>query len=399
MRLPSGLSLMCCLSAMANDANPADQPSPFARPSPTTPPRARRGHGRSTLADVARAAGVTKITVSRYLREPGKVAPATAERIAAALAEQAYVPNKQAGMLASGRSRVVAAIVPSLANSVFAETVQGLSEGLMAAGFELLLASSGYSPQREEEQIRAVLGWSPDALAVTGRQHTAGARALLRAAVDGGTPIIEMWDRQARGAEFVQVGFDHAEVGRAMALHLLQAGFRRLVYVDTGVATDHRAHDRGAAFVATCAAHRPRGMARVVAAPPGDAFDGGRAALAALLRADGRPSVDAIAFANDNLACGAWLEARDRGLHVPEDIALLGFGDFSLARQLGSGITTVRPPRYEIGRETAATMLRLMAEGPSRQIADARADAATRRAQGAAVPWQLVERGSTRAGG
>ena len=367
---------MCCQFTM-----------PASNQNPPLNPRIRRGHGRSTLADVALAAGVTKITVSRYLREPDKVAPATAARIAAALAEQAYVPNKQAGMLASGRSRVVAAIVPSLANSVFAETVQGLSDGLMTAGFELLLASSGYLEQREEEQIRAVLGWSPDALAVTGRHHTAGARAMLRAAVAAGTPIIEMWDRQPRGAEFVQVGFDHAEVGAAMALHLLAAGHRRLAYVDTGVANDFRAHERGAAFVATCQASALRSTARLITAPQGDAFDAGRAALVGLLGKGGRPKVDAIAFANDNLACGAWLEAQARGLTVPTDIGLMGFGDFSLARQLGSGITTVRPPRYEIGRETAATMLRLMA-GPA-------AAPASRRVQGSSVPWQLVERGST----
>ena len=349
--------------------------------------RTRRGHGRSTLADVAQAAGVTKITVSRYLREPAKVAPATAARIQAALVEHAYVPNKQAGMLASGRSRIVAAIVPTLANSVFAETVQGLSEGLQAAGFELLLASSGYSQEREEEQVRAVLGWLPDALAVTGRLHTPAARAMLRAAVQGGTPIIEMWDRQARGAEFVQVGFDHAEVGRAMARHLLDAGHRRLVYVDTGVAADFRAHERGQAFLAAVKAAGPQTTAHVITAPAGDAFDAGRAALAGLLGRTGRPKVDAMACANDHLACGAWLEAQARGLAVPGDLALMGFGDFPLARQLANGITTVQPPRYEIGRETAATMLRLMG------LASAARSAGV--PQGCAVPWLLIERGST----
>jgi LacI family transcriptional regulator, gluconate utilization system Gnt-I transcriptional repressor len=345
-------------------------------------PRGRKGHGRTTLADVALAAGVTKITVSRYLREPAKVAPATAARIAAALAEHAYVPNKQAGMLASGRSRVVAAIVPSLANSVFAETIQGLAEGLQTVGFELLLASSGYSQQREEEQIRAVLGWSPDALAVTGRHHTPAALALMKAAVAAGTPIIEMWDRQPRNAAFVQVGFDHAEVGRAMARHLLEAGHRRLVYADTGVAADFRAHERGKAFVA--AAKQAGASARVVTAPEGDAFDAGRAVLAALLDARGRLGADALACANDHLACGAWLEAQARGIKVPGQLALIGFGDFALARQLGGGISTVHPPRYEIGRETAAMMLRLMAPTAAAQAIEAKD-----------VPWQLVPRGST----
>lgn len=341
------------------------------------------------MADVARAAGVTKITVSRYLREPSKVAPETAARIAAAMAEQAYVPHKQAGMLASGRSRMVAAIVPSLANSVFAETVQGLAEGLQGGGFELMLASSGYSQEREEEQIRAVLGWLPDALAVTGRHHTSGAVALLRKAAAAGTPIIEMWDRQARGAEFLQVGFDHAEVGRAMAEYLAHRGYRRLAYVDTGVAADFRAHERGQAFVA--AAQLQRGVkAELIAAPPGDPFDAGRAALASLLDPRGKPRIDAIACANDHLACGAWLEAQARSIVVPAELALMGFGDFPLARQLGGGISSVHPPRYEIGREAADLILRLMARGQG-------AEPTLPRRKSYAVPWRLVERGSTAA--
>jgi LacI family gluconate utilization system Gnt-I transcriptional repressor len=337
------------------------------------------------MQDVAVTAGVTKITVSRYLREPSKVAPETAERIRQAMAEHAYVPNKSAGLLASGRSRVVAAIVPSIANSVFAETVQGLSDGLQPAGLELLLACSGYSPAREEEQIRAVLGWSPDALVVTGRHHSEGALALLRQAVSAGTPIVEMWDRRSR-AEFLQVGFDHAEVGAAMAEHLLQRGHRRLVYVDTGVAADFRAHERGQAFVRAAAA---AGVGvRVHTAPQGDPVDAGRAALVALVATAG--PVDAahplaLAFANDHLACGAWLEAERRGLAVPSALALLGFGDFTLSRQLGGGISTVQPARYEIGSEAAALVLRTLRREPG--------DPAQR--SPGPVRWLLVARGST----
>jgi LacI family transcriptional regulator, gluconate utilization system Gnt-I transcriptional repressor len=132
----------------------------------------RRGHGRTTLADVAAAAGVTAITVSRYLREPYRVAPDTAAGVAAALRATGYLPNKQAGVLASaasGSARMVAALIPSIANSIFAETVQGLADALQGSGCELLLAATGYSVEREEEQLRALLGWFPSALVVTGR--------------------------------------------------------------------------------------------------------------------------------------------------------------------------------------------------------------------------------------
>jgi LacI family gluconate utilization system Gnt-I transcriptional repressor len=345
--------------------------------------QARRGHGRVTLSDVAAAAGVTAITVSRYLREPAVVAAATAERIRAALAETGYVPNKQAGLLASGRSNIVAALLPNLANSIFAETAQGLSDVLQPAGHELLIASTGYSLEREEEQLRVLLGWHPAAVVVTGRRHSAGARRLLTDAQQSGTPVIEIWDRHAeaprrRSAELTQIGFNHDDVGRAMAEHLLRAGHRRLAYVDSGVAEDYRAHERGLAFTEHA---RARGaQVDVIAAPAGDAFDAGRHVLPALLDA-GPPAVTAAAFANDHLACGALLEAARRRVAVPGRIALLGFGDFAIARQLEPALSSVMLPRYEIGASAAQALLDALREGKP--------------AASQSLAWTLVARGST----
>jgi LacI family gluconate utilization system Gnt-I transcriptional repressor len=361
---------------------------PTDQPSASLPARQRRrGHGRTTLADVAAAAGVTAITVSRYLREPHRVAPATAAAIAVALRRTGYLPNKQAGVLASaasaapGSARMVAALIPSIANSIFAETVQGLADALQGSGCELLLAATGYSVEREEEQLRALLGWFPSALVVTGRRHTAAALALLRQAQARGTPVIEIWDhRPGPGAEgFTQIGFDHEQVGRAMAEHLIERGHRSLVYVDSGVAEDFRAHERGDGFLA--AARRRRVPARRLTAPAGEAIGAGRQALAALLQADGRPSVRAAAFANDHLACGALLEARARGLAVPQDLALLGFGDFSLGCQLEPPLSTVHTPRFEIGQAAARALLQALQRG--RSAPDER------------LPWTLLPRGSS----
>jgi len=361
-------------------------------PSNPLPPHAaqrqpRRGHGRATLADVASAAGVTAITVSRYLREPHRVAPSTASAVAAALQQTGYLPNKQAGVLASaakaapGGARMVAALIPSIANSIFAETVQGLADTLQGSGCELLLASTGYSVEREEEQLRALLGWFPSALVVTGRRHTPGALALLRQAQGRGTPVIEIWDHHPEpGAEsFTQIGFDHEQVGRAMAEHLIQRGHRSLAYVDSGVAEDFRAHERGDGFLA--AAKRRRVAARRVTAPAGEAIEAGRLALAALLDPEGRLTVHGAAFANDHLACGALLEARQRGLALPQDLALLGFGDFSLGRQLDPPLSTVHTPRFEIGQAAARALLQALHSG--RPAADQR------------LPWTLITRGSS----
>ena len=356
---------------------------PNSIPSPQR--QARKGHGRVTLQDVAAAAGVTAITVSRYLREPAVVAPETAGRIRIALAKTGYVPNKQAGLLASGVSNIVAALVPNLANSIFAETAQGLSDGLQQAGFELLIASTGYSLEREEQQLRALLGWHPAAVVVTGRRHSAGALQLLAQAKAAGTPVIEIWDHHpaepgARRTTFTQIGFNHDHVGRAMAEHLLAAGHRKLAYVDSGVAEDYRAHERGLAFVT--AAREAGARVAVCVAPAGDAFDAGRQVLGALLR-PGAAAVTAAAFANDHLASGALLEAARRKVAVPGRLALLGFGDFAIARQLSPALSSVQLPRHAIGAETARSLLDALKLGKS--------------ALSVSLPWTLVERGSSAA--
>jgi LacI family gluconate utilization system Gnt-I transcriptional repressor len=348
---------------------------------------ARRSHGRSTLADVARMAGVTAITVSRYLREPHRVAADTAATITAALASTGYVPNKQAGALASagaGHSRMVAALIPSIANSIFAETVQGLADGLQGSGCELLLAATNYSTAREEAQLRALMGWFPSAIVVTGRRHSDGALALLRQARDRGAPVIEIWDHHAdqnqQEGSFTQIGFDHAEVGRAMAAHLIERGHKTLAYLDSGVAEDFRAHERGQGFLAE--ARRRRVAARRIVAPlAGEAIQAGREALPLLLDANGRPAFTAVAFANDHLACGALLAAQARRLQVPRDLALLGFGDFALGRQLEPTLSTVQVPRLEIGTAAAQALLAAL---------DGNTAAAGQR-----LPWTLLPRSST----
>jgi LacI family gluconate utilization system Gnt-I transcriptional repressor len=327
---------------------------------PMAAKKARRGHGRPTLHDVAELAGVTRITVSRFLRSPDLLAPETAERVRLAVESVGYVPNLQAGQLASGRSRIVATLIPNAGHSVFAETVQGLAEGLRDSGYEMLLTSTGYQPQREERQLRAVLGWSPAAIVVTGLHRTTAAQQLLLDARAAGTPVVEIWDhptRHTKHRQLVQVGFDHHAAGQMMARHLIGLGHKRLAYVDSGVIEDVRAHLRRDGFVDQA---RQRGVKAVVlTAPSGEALDGGAIILNQLLGL--RLRVTAAAFANDNLATGALLQAQAQGIAVPKRLALLGFGDFPISRHVHPGLSTVHTPTAEIGRIAAATVLQWMA--------------------------------------
>ncbi len=343
--------------------------------------RPRRSHGRVTLQDVARAAGVTAMTVSRVLRQPERVAAHTLDRVKKAVASTGYSPNKQAGMLASGRSRMVAAIIPNISHSVFAETIQGLSDVLQTHGYELLLASSTYSMDREEEQIRAVLGWSPAALVVTGRRHSKAAMTLLGRAQKSGIPVLQIWDLDTKDRRFSQIGFSHAAVGTLMAEHLIAQGRKHLVYVDSGVPEDFRAHERGQAFLARARALGAK--ASLHQAQAGEPMQAGRIAMQALRR---QGLGDALAFANDHLAAGAYLQAIDQGIRVPDEVALLGFGDFPIAQQLGAGLSTIRIDRYGIGSACAELLLDTV------QQADTIASASVRRRE---IRPLLVQRRST----
>lgn len=151
--------------------------------------------GPVTLADVAKLAGVSPVTVSRAINTPALVKPRTLEVIDRVIAKTGYVPNLLAGGLASRRTRLIAAIVPTVSSTIFAETIEGLNAELVSAGYQLLLGLSGYDNARELELTRAILARRPDGIVLTGITHLKGTRAMLTGA---GLPIVEIWDSTPR---------------------------------------------------------------------------------------------------------------------------------------------------------------------------------------------------------
>ncbi|WP_277374134.1 LacI family DNA-binding transcriptional regulator [Pseudomonas sp. AA-38] len=180
-----------------------------------------------TLVDVAKVAGVSPITVSRALGRPELVTAVTRRRVLEAVRATGYVPNLAAGALASSRSRLVAVFLPTIANSIFADTVQALTERLAAAGYQTLLGLTGYCPEQEEALLEAVLGRRPDGIVLTGTEHTQTSRERLARV---GIPVVEAWDLSAKPLD-MQIGFSHEAVGQAVADYLLGKGYRRISVV------------------------------------------------------------------------------------------------------------------------------------------------------------------------
>lgn len=324
-------------------SDPGSDPGSNSGSDPVPTRRARRGSGAVTLHDVAKLAGVAPITASRALNTPEQVSDEVRQRVLDAVARTGYVPNRLAGGLASRRSRLVAAVVPTVSGQVFLATVQALTEALAARGYQLMLGQAGYDGLHEDALLEAIIGRRPDGIVLTGVLHSAEGRRRLLAS---GIPVVETWDLTPTPVDML-VGFSHAEVGRAVARHLHAKGHVRLGVVS---GDDARARRRCEAY---CAEARTLGLAEpavaLVNAPT--TLRRGRDGLAALLQA--APEVQAVFCSSDLIAQGVLTEARVRGLAVPQRLAVVGFGDLEFAADLAPALTTVQIRGAAIGQRAA----------------------------------------------
>ena len=338
---------------------------------PTQAKRSRRGSGGITLRELAQMVGVTKVTISRALNTPERVSPETLRKIQEAVRQTGYVPNLVAGSLASNRSRLVMALVPSLAGSVFQETTEAMTTALAEAGYQLLIGQSGYDKAREDALIDAVIGRRPAGIVLTGVMHSPVSRERLRGA---GVPVVETWDLTDTPIDML-VGFSHTEVGQAAARYLHGRGARHAAVITPG---DARALVRSAAFGREMEALCKRPVP-IYPMPSPTHLGNGREAMSLLLRE--HPETDAVFCGADSLALGALIEARSRGLAVPGQLKVLGYGDQNFARHTDPPLSTMRIDGTQIGK-LAARMLVDRIEG--RAVAQTSVD----------VGFELVERDS-----
>lgn len=329
----------------------------------------------ATLNDVAKLAKVSPITVSRVLNHPHMVSEKTARRVRNAIAKTGYVPNLLAGGLVSQRSRLVIVVIPTIGHRAFVDTVSVLAQRLAEHRYQLLLCQAGYSGQAEADLIDGILARRPDGLVLTTPLRSAAARERL---VARGVPVVETWQLTQDPVDCL-VGFSHQAAGTAMARFLIERGHRHIALI---WASDIRAQWR---FDACTSALADAGVEPVaverVDVPVQVGF--GRQAMARIL--DSGAALDGVLCSIDLLAQGALAELQARGRRVPEDIAVMGFGDLEFAADLHPRLTSVRIDGAGIGSLAAELILRRI-EG-----------LAGRGAERIDVGFEIVERESTRA--
>ena len=290
----------------------------------------------------------------------------------AAIEKLGYVPNLVAGGLSSRRSRMVAAILPTIAHAMFAELVQAFTDAMRGGGYQVMLALSGYDEATEADLVRGLIGRRPDAMLITGTHHAPPIRQMIS---EAGIPVVEMFDVTAQPIDML-VGLDHAEVGTAVAERFLNQGHNSFAVFAAG---DPRAQVRRRAFTATVQRAGGTVLADPVLPAP-STIAAGRQALRDLAPRLGRRS--AVFCSSDLLAYGAITEARMLQIDVPGRLAVCGFGNFELSAASEPAFTTVSIEGREIGSAAANLLLRRLSGETAGGDSQAR------------VPFRIVERAS-----
>ncbi|WP_393058270.1 LacI family DNA-binding transcriptional regulator [Streptomyces sp. LN549] len=316
-----------------------------------------RSGGRPTLEEVAARAGVGRGTASRVINGSPRVSAHTREAVEAAVAELGYVPNRAARALAGNRTDAIALVVPESESRFFTEPyfsdiVRGVGAALADTEMQLLLTLVG--SDRERRRLAQYL-----------TAHRVDGVLLVSVHADDPLPdLLEqlgmpavMNGRRSATEPLPSVDSDNFEGARGAVEHLVSRG-RRSIATITGRLDVYAAQRRLDGYRRALADAGLEPDERLIA-PADFSEEGGVRAMRELLAR--RPDVDAVFAASDLMAAGARQVLREAGRRIPDDVALVGFDDSSVARHMDPALTSVRQPIEEMGREMTRVLLQEIA--------------------------------------
>ncbi|NLS13696.1 LacI family DNA-binding transcriptional regulator [Vibrio sp. SM6] len=307
------------------------------------------GHkkNRATLQDVADKVGITKMTVSRYLRNPDAVAHKTGLKIAAALEEMGYIENRAPAMLSKASSKAIGILLPSLSNQIFASFVQGIESVTKAHGYETLLAHFSYDAQEEEHKIASLLAYQVDGLILTETHHT---KRTLQMIKNAGIPVVETMELPKRPIDMA-VGLDHIDASYQVVKRILASGKRTVAYFGARLDTRTRLRMEGYDKAMLEAGLEP------IHVLTGEHSSFSLAEQLLTQALDAHPTLDGIFCTNDDIAIGTLLSAQRRGIAVPSELAVVGYNALDIGQTISPKLTSVDTPRFAIGMKSAELLL------------------------------------------
>lgn len=318
-----------------------------------------------TSAMIAHKLGVSRATVSIVLNGQGevrKLSPATIARVVAAARELGYAPDRAARNLRLRRSGVVGVLLADFRMDWSERVMSGMAEVFDQGSHTALIATHHFDPVRHRRELTAAVQRRDEAIIV---QPVPGQDALYRQVLASGVPLVFLGDLPLDLTPVSFAGWDSAAAARTAVEHLIATGRRRIGHI----AVEHplcMTLERTATYRRVLSESGLPINERWIAIPPptGDAA-GMLAGVVERLFAPGAERPDALFMLNDGLALTVLEVLDQRGIRVPEDVAVIGMGDLPLTGHRGIGLSTVREPCEEMGRAAAHAALTLIA-GPGR---------------------------------
>ncbi|MEM7317988.1 MAG: LacI family DNA-binding transcriptional regulator [Pseudomonadota bacterium] len=315
-------------------------------------------NNRVSLSEVARAAGVSKMTASRVLRGEGGYSEKTRDKVMAKVDQLGYLPNRLATVFAGDQSSTFVGVsIPDLGNEVFAQVLEGIDRKLGSFGHQSVLGLTQHTQQEEENWIRTVLSWQPAGLILTGRYHSPRATEMLR---NSGIPIVEIWDLNSSPLD-MSVGINHFDSGFDMGRYLISCGYSNIGYVGTSHDTANAATTRLDGFckaVEGGGGHVVKQLCLHDTATYYPGFYGTEQLLAS------GNAIECIFYQNDAMAFGGLQYCSAKGMKVPQDIGIAGWGDLPIASVISRRLTSMHVPHLKLGQAAAAMMIARLSDEP-----------------------------------
>ncbi len=316
---------------------------------------------RLALQDIADRVGVTKMTVSRYLKDPTQVSKATGEKIQAVIDEVGYVASRVPDILSNSTSKAIGILIPSISNQVFAAVVQGIESVTEPSGYQTMIAHYGYDKDVEEKRIESMLSYQVDGLILSECEHTEKSLRMIESA---GIPVVEVMDSCLPPIDLA-VGLNHRAASEAMIRRMLENGKKKIAFIAARMDIRVRQRLQGYHNMMESVGCDPI----ILSTSANSSFTLGAELMAEAL--DNHPELDGVFCCNDDLAIGAIMECQRRGISIPEQMAVAGFNALDIGRSITPKLASIDTPRWEIG-SLAATMLldKLSGNSPEQPVVD-----------------------------
>jgi LacI family gluconate utilization system Gnt-I transcriptional repressor len=314
------------------------------------------------LSDIARLTGVSKMTVSRVLRGGTGFSEATRHKVLIEAERLGYVPSRLASAFAADHaSTLVGVCVPRLTSGLFGHVLDGLDRALSRLGYQMMIGCSNHSQPEEEAWVRQIVSWRPAGVILAGRSHSLGTVQMLSTS---GIPVVEMWDLTTSPID-LSVGFSHFDCGVEMARFALGRGRKRAAYLGAHSRSDVMGQARLDGF-ASALAEAEHSLVETEILEDAPSFYAGYYGIEILLTR--QPTLDLVYFHNDEMAIGGLAYCQARGLRVPEDIGIAGWGGMEAASILPRRLTTTVVPTTGLGKQAAQALVARIRSEPTRRV-------------------------------